>query len=91
MTRQDAYAYIKLYGLQEEVKNKYGRNFTQVATAELEKLIQAYEANTAGTQSSCNCENKQVNEVANPYEAACLAFVGLLKDADLLEGILAKL
>lgn len=37
--RQAAYSIIKEYNLQEEVKEAFGRNFTQVPTAVLQKFI----------------------------------------------------
>lgn len=94
MTRPEAYALIKKYGLQEEVKSKYGKNFTQVSTTELEMTIQTHEAvlGSAGAPATCQCGKKSpVNTVDNPYEAACLAFVGILKDQGLLDELLAKL
>jgi sRNA-binding carbon storage regulator CsrA len=42
-TRSEVYAKIKCLNLQEEVKSKCGRNFTQVPTADLEGIIEAYE------------------------------------------------
>lgn len=39
MDRKEAYALIKKYGLQEEAKSAFGRNFTLVSTADLECLI----------------------------------------------------
>jgi intergrase/recombinase len=41
-TRSEVYAKIKCLNLQEEVKNQCGRNFTQVSTADLEGIIEAY-------------------------------------------------
>lgn len=37
--RQEAYVFIKGHGLQDEVKEKFGRNFTQVPTADLLDFI----------------------------------------------------
>ena len=39
MSRKEAYTSIKNLGLQEEVKAKFGRNFTQVPTADLEQFL----------------------------------------------------
>lgn len=39
MDRKEIYTQIKALGLEGEVKNRFGRNFTQVATADLEELI----------------------------------------------------
>ena len=39
MERKEAYEQIKKLGLQEECKKKYGKNFTQCKTNELEAVI----------------------------------------------------
>ena len=47
-----------------------------------------------GPASDCNCNKKgndDVQEVNNAYEAACLAFLGVLKDSGLLYKLLEKL
>ena len=41
MERKEAYEQIKKLGLQEECKRKYGKNFTQCKTNELEVIINA--------------------------------------------------
>ena len=41
MERKEAYEQIKKLGLQEECKKKYGKNFTQCKTNELEAVINA--------------------------------------------------
>ena len=42
MERKEAYAQIKKLGLQEECKKKFGKNFTQCKTSELEAVIKAF-------------------------------------------------
>ena len=92
MTRPEAYALIKKYGLQNEVKDKYGRNFTQVGTDDLANVINTHEAMLgAGAAAPAKKEEKAATTVDNPYEAACVTFVGILKDCGLLDAILAKL
>lgn len=39
MSRAEAYALIKKRGVQEAIKNRFGRNFTQVPTADLEQFL----------------------------------------------------
>ena len=39
MERKEAYEQIKKLGLQEECKKKFGKNFTQCKTSELEVII----------------------------------------------------
>ena len=41
MERKEAYEQIKKLGLQEECKKKFGKNFTQCKTSELEAIIKA--------------------------------------------------
>ena len=41
MERKEAYEQIKKLGLQEECKKKFGKNFTQCKTNELEVIISA--------------------------------------------------
>ena len=42
MERKEAYEQIKKLGLQEECKKKFGKNFTQCKTSELEAVIKAF-------------------------------------------------
>ena len=42
MERKEAYEQIKKLGLQEECKKKFGKNFTQCKTSELEVVIKAF-------------------------------------------------
>jgi hypothetical protein len=39
MSRPEAYAFIKAHGLEFEVKKAYGKNYTQVKTDDLNKII----------------------------------------------------
>jgi hypothetical protein len=59
-TRSEVYAKIKCLNLQEEVKNQCGRNFTQVPTADLEGIIEAFERQTMETleKASTKIEGK---------------------------------
>ena len=52
MSRKDAYDSIKACGMQEAVKERFGRNFTQVSTADLEQFL---------------WENSEEVEVTNPH------------------------
>ena len=54
MERKEVYEQIKKLGLQEECKKKYGKNFTQCKTNELEVIISAAkkkEESKAGTEA----------------------------------------
>ena len=44
MERKEAYEQIKKLGLQEECKKKFGKNFTQCKTNELEDIINTKKA-----------------------------------------------
>ena len=46
MERKEAYEQIKKLGLQEECKKKFGKNFTQCKTSELEAVIKAFKVGT---------------------------------------------
>ena len=105
MDRKNVCEKIRELNLQEEVKKHYGDNYTRVSTDKLEALIKAYtpvqkaapKAEAPKPQSKkpvaepAKKQATNVTDTDNPYEAACLTFLGLLKDSGLLEGLLAKL
>jgi hypothetical protein len=66
-TRSEVYAKIKCLNLQEEVKNQCGRNFTQVPTADLEGIIEAFERQTMETleKASTKIEGKTTVQFEN--------------------------
>lgn len=47
--RQAAYSIIKDYGFQEDIKEVFGRNFTQVPTTDLQKFIEDRTENSTST------------------------------------------
>lgn len=53
-TRKECYEYIKAHGLGEEIKRKYGRNFTQVSTDSLNSFIasSSHESSSAHESSA---------------------------------------
>lgn len=107
MDRKEVCAKIRELNLQDAVKQHYGDNYTRVSTDKLESLIKAYQPAKPAPKAEAPkpqpkldpkklkpAEKKQetnVTDTDNPYEAACLTFLGLLKDSGLLEGLLAKL
>ena len=106
MDRKEICAKIRELNLQDAVKQHYGDNYTRVSTDKLESLIKAYQPVKPAPEAEApkpqpkkpeakpTPEKKQetnVTDTDNPYEAACLTFLGLLKDSGLLEGLLAKL
>jgi hypothetical protein len=70
-TRSEVYAKIKCLNLQEEVKNQCGRNFTQVSTADLEGIIEAYERQTMETlaKASKHIESKTTVQIEKGSDA----------------------
>lgn len=103
MERSEIYAKIKELNLQEEVKKTYGKNYTQVGNSDLEKIIWNYDATHVDSDPYKNEEKvNEVEEVNTPtndnttttedaYEAACLVFLGILKDSGKLDTLLGKL
>ena len=103
MERNEIYAKIKELNLQEEVKRTYGKNYTQVGNSDLEKIIWNYDATHIDHDPYENEEEvEEVKEVNTPvnddttiiedtYEAACLVFLGILKDSGKLDTLLGKL
>lgn len=63
MSRKELYAKVKELNLQEEIKKKYGDNYTRVGNTELEAIIAKHtaEAITTGRVNSgcgkgCKCD-----------------------------------
>lgn len=72
MERKEAYEQIKKLGLQEECKKKFGKNFTQCKTSELEAVIKAFKVRVGtkikttkkstrpiNTKNECECGDKK--------------------------------
>lgn len=98
MDRKEVCAKIRELNLQDIVKQHYGDNYTRVSNDKLEKLINAYTPNAQpAAKPEPKVETTEKAVVSNatvadsPLEAACLTFLGILKDAGLLDSMLAKL
>lgn len=99
MTRQETYAKIKELGLQSEVESQLGVNFTRAKTADLEQIIWNYDCTQTDRDPSAGDETEEDAPVAkqapadvdNGYKAACLVFLGVLKDSNLLDDLLEEL
>lgn len=102
--RKEVCEQIRKMNLQDAVKQHFGDNYTRVSTDKLEQLIKTYSAEiaekeknaskpTPKTTAAKHAPAKTQAEVTtdNPYEAACLTFLGLLKDMNLLDDLLKKL
>ena len=62
MSRKEIYAKVKELNLQEEIKKKYGDNYTRVSNTELEAIIANHIAKTStprrvkgGCGKGCKC------------------------------------
>lgn len=63
MSRKELYAKVKELNLQEEIKKKYGDNYTRVSNTELEAIIAKHTAEAPTTVvvkgdcgKSCKCD-----------------------------------
>ena len=63
MSRKELYAKVKELNLQEEIKKKYGDNYTRVGNTELEAIIastqirlQLQEEIKGGCNKNCKCD-----------------------------------
>lgn len=67
MSRKELYAKVKELNLQEEIKKKYGDNYTRVGNTELEAIIAKHTAKTpttapttggvkGGCDKGCRCD-----------------------------------
>lgn len=63
MNRKELYAKVKELNLQEEIKKKYGDNYTRVSNTKLEAIIVKHTAKTPTTRGikgscgkSCKCD-----------------------------------
>ena len=65
MSRKELYAKVKELNLQEEIKKKYGDNYTRVGNTELEAIIAKHTATTREVKGSCDkgCKCDKLIEV----------------------------
>ena len=102
MDRKEAFRLVKELNLQDEIKEIFGKNYTLVTTANLEEVINSCRDEEEDdeeeddynehNQASFNFNPEDLaGETENPYEAACMALVGILKDTGRLNVILDKL
>ena len=70
MDRKEAYAQIKNLGLAEDVKKKFGKNFTQVSTTDLVAMIEGAKKPTAkkATPAAAKKDTKKVEELRGAME-----------------------
>ena len=64
MDRKELYKRIKSNNLEEKIKKEFGRNFTQVSSKDLEKVVVAAEAAKVHKPVKPNCDmTKKLVEV----------------------------
>ena len=70
MDRKEAYAQIKKLGLAEDVKKKFGKNFTQVSTTDLVAMIEGAKKPAAKKVApvAANKDTKKVEELRGAME-----------------------
>lgn len=85
MTRAEAYAAVKEANLQGTVKVKFGKNFTQVGTADLEALLAGFRTKapkeTPKSEEAVKAEAPQTCPLEGKFEA----LLNLLVENDVLE------
>ena len=69
MERKEAYEQIKKLGLQEECKKKFGKNFTQCKTYELESIIKAFEVGVGTKVKTTKAAPKTVTKIEEPKDS----------------------
>lgn len=85
MERKEAYEQIKKLGLQEECKKKYGKNFTQCKTNELEAIIKAAKVKVGTKVKTIKAAPKTVTKTEEPKDSFNKLLVILRKRHILLE------
>ena len=69
MERKEAYEQIKKLGLQEECKKKFGKNFTQCKTSELEAVIKAFKVGVGTKVKTTKTTTEAVTKTEEPKDS----------------------
>ena len=69
MERKEAYEQIKKLGLQEECKKKFGKNFTQCKTSELEAVIKAFKVGVGTKVKTTKAASKTATKTEEPKDS----------------------
>ena len=69
MERKEAYEQIKKLGLQEECKKKFGKNFTQCKTSELEAVIKAFKVGGGTKVKTTKAASKTTIKIEEPKDS----------------------
>ena len=85
MERKEAYEQIKKLGLQEECKKKFGKNFTQCKTSELEAVIKAVKVGVGTKVKATKATTEAVTNTEEPKDTFYKLLAILRKRHILLE------
>ena len=85
MTRAEAYAAVKKANLQDAVKTKFGKNFTQVGTADLEAFLAGFQKKAPKKAPKSEKAVKVEAPPTCPLEGKFEALLDLLVENDVLE------
>ena len=85
MERKEAYEQIKKLGLQEECKKKFGKNFTQCKTNELEAVIKAAKVKVGTKVKTTKAASKTTIKIGEPKDSFYKLLAILKKRHILLE------
>ena len=69
MERKEAYEQIKKLGLQEECKKKFGKNFTQCKTSELEVIIRVAKVGVGSKVKTTEAASKTTIKTEEPKDS----------------------
>ena len=69
MERKEAYEQIKKLGLQEECKKKFGKNFTQCKTSELEVIIRVAKVGVGTKVKTTKAASKTTIKIEEPKDS----------------------
>ena len=83
MERKEAYEQIKKLGLQEECKKKFGKNFTQCKTSELEAVIKAFKVGVGTKVKTTKAASKTTIKIKEA-ERRCDRLLNILKERHIL-------
>ena len=69
MERKEAYEQIKKLGLQEECKKKFGKNFTQCKTSELEVILRVANVGVRTKVKTTKAASKTTIKIEEPKDS----------------------
>lgn len=97
MSRGEAYTKIKELGLQDAVKEKYGKNFTMCKTADLVAMVEAAESNGKSAHPASTKEDKvkaepkkEFKSCGDPVKDAITVLTSKIVDSGILTAVEGK-